>query len=125
MQSRYGDEVSNLRISRILFPFLAGHARNFFKRLFYRYVLRDFSIASVELLAGVALLLFGLGYGLVHWLDGLRTGIPNPVGTVVVIALTLLMGLQLVLAFLSWDMGSVPRRPLQRHRLRQIRRSGE
>lgn len=125
MHARYGDEVSNLRISRILLPFLAGHARNFLKRLFYRYVLRDFSIASVELLAGVSLLLFGLGFGLVHWLEGLRTGVPNPVGTVVVTALTVLMGLQLVLAFLSWDMGAVPRRPLQRHRMRQMGRIGE
>lgn len=121
MQARYADEVSNLRISRMLFPFLSGHARNFAKRLFYRYVLRDFSIASVELIAGLALLGFGLTYGLGNWLDGLRSGIPNPVGTVVVTALSLLMGLQLVLAFLSWDMGSVPRRPLQRFRLRQAR----
>ena len=110
--------MSNLRIGRVLLPFLAGHVRNFAKRLFYRYVLRDFSIASVELIVGMALLCFGMSYGLVHWLDGLRSGIPNPVGTVVVTALCVLMGLQLVLAFLSWDMGSVPRRPLQRHRLR-------
>lgn len=121
MHARYADEVSNLRISRVLLPFLAGHVRNFLKRLFYRYVLRDFSIASVELMAGVALLGFGLVYGMGHWLEGLRTGVPNTVGTVVVTALSLLMGLQLVLAFLSWDMGSVPRRPLQRFRMRQSR----
>lgn len=119
MQARYADETSNLRISRVLFPFLVGHARNFAKRLFYRYVLRDFSIASVELLLGMALLAFGVVHGLVHWIDGMRTGIPNPAGTVVVTALSLLMGLQLVLAFLSWDMGAVPRRPLQRFRLRR------
>lgn len=119
MQARYADEESNLRISRVLLPFLAGHAGNFVKRLFYRYVLRDFSIASVELFAGLALLAFGLAYGLGHWLDGLSSGVPNPVGTVVVTALCLLMGLQLVLAFLAWDMGAIPRRPLQRYRLRR------
>lgn len=119
MHARYADETSNLHIRRILVPFLAGHTRNFAKRLFYRYVLRDFSIASVELFFGLALLAFGLVHGLGHWIDGLRTGIANPVGTVVVTALSLLMGLQLVLAFLSWDMRAVPRRPLQRFRLRK------
>ena len=35
MDAKYGDEVSNLKISKILGEFLYKHIRNFFKRVFY------------------------------------------------------------------------------------------
>ena len=54
MDARYGDEVSNLKISRIAGEFLVKHARNFGKRLFYNYYLRDLSVASIELPLGHA-----------------------------------------------------------------------
>ena len=60
MDARYGDEVSNLRIGKVLTEFLLKHGRNFFKRVFYSYFLRDMSLASLELLAGCALVLFGV-----------------------------------------------------------------
>ena len=40
MHSKYGDETSNLRISRILGPFLLGNLRNLFKRIFYKLFIR-------------------------------------------------------------------------------------
>ena len=46
MDAKYGEEVSNLTISKIAGEFLFKHARNFFKRLFYNYYLRDLSLAS-------------------------------------------------------------------------------
>jgi len=49
MDAKYGEEVSNLTISKIAGEFLFKHARNFFKRLFYNYYLRDLSLASIEL----------------------------------------------------------------------------
>ncbi|WP_242109645.1 glycosyltransferase family 2 protein [Luteimonas aquatica] len=114
MEARYGEESSNLRISRVVGPFLFGHLRNIGKRIFYNYFLRDFSVASVQLIAGVALLLFGTVFGGYHWWQSLRTGIANPVGTVILSALSLLAGLQLLLAFLSYDMAAPVRRPLQK-----------
>ena len=59
MAARYADEVSNLRISRIFGEFIWKHARNFFKRIFYNYYLRDMSLASIELPLGLGLSLFG------------------------------------------------------------------
>ncbi|HEY0662662.1 MAG TPA: glycosyltransferase family 2 protein [Lysobacter sp.] len=114
MDARYGEESSNLRITRVIAPFLAGHLRNFSKRIFYNYFLRDFSVASLQLVSGVALLLFGAIHGGIHWWQSAQTGIANPVGTVVISALSLLAGLQLLLAFLAYDMAPPPRRPLQR-----------
>ncbi len=110
MDASYGDEVSNLRISRIVTEFLAKHARNFLKRLFYNYYLRDMSLASIELPAGLLLLLAGAGHGAWHWVDSARAGVGTPAGTVMLAALPVLMGLQLVLAFLAYDIAAVPRR---------------
>jgi dolichol-phosphate mannosyltransferase len=57
MDAVYGDEKSNLRISKIFIEFLGKHVRNFFKRIFYNYYLRDMTLASIELIVGTVLLL--------------------------------------------------------------------
>ena len=111
MDARYGDEVSNLKISKILGEFLFKHTRNFVKRIFYNYYLRDMSLASIELPLGLGLFFAGAGYGGYHWLDSAQSGVTTPAGTVMLSALPILMGLQLVLAFLGYDIASVPRRP--------------
>ena len=111
MDAQYGDEVSNLKISKIVSEFLIKHARNFLKRIFYNYYLRDMSLASIELPLGLVLLVAGTGFGGYHWLESAREGVAAPAGTVMLAALPILMGLQLVLAFLGYDIASVPRRP--------------
>ena len=116
MHARYADEVSNLKISRIATEFLSKHMRNFGKRIFYNYFLRDMSLASIELPLGLGLSLFGLLFGGLRWLDSIRTGIPASVGTVMLAALSVLMGMQLVLAFIAHDIASTPRRVLHRAR---------
>ena len=40
MRASYGEEVSNLRITNQLAPFLAGHLRNTCRRILYRYFFR-------------------------------------------------------------------------------------
>ena len=114
MDARYCDEVSNLKISRILGEFLAKHLRNLSKRIFYNYYLRDLSLASIELPLGLLLLLFGLSFGGWHWFFAVREGISTPTGTVMLSALPTLMGMQLILAFLAYDIASVPVQPLHR-----------
>jgi glycosyltransferase involved in cell wall biosynthesis len=121
MDAVYADEVSNLRISRIVTEFAAKHARNFVKRLFYNYYLRNMSLASIELPLGVLLLAFGLVFGGTHWYEASRLGQATPAGTVMVAALPVIMGVQLILAFLAYDIASVPRRPL--HKKIQFRRT--
>ena len=113
MDAKYCDEVSNLKISKIMGEFLVKHARNFSKRIFYNYYLRDLSLASIELPLGLLLFMFGALFGGWHWLRGLSEGATTPAGTVMLSALPTLMGLQLILAFLAYDIASVPRRSLQ------------
>ncbi len=111
MSAKYGEEVSSLKISKIIGEFLFKHVRNFFKRIFYNYYLRDLSLASIELPLGLLLLLFGSGFGLYSWYDSAQENAVTSAGTVMLAALPILMGLQFLLAFLGHDIGSVPRRP--------------
>lgn len=111
MSAKYGEEVSNLKISKIIGEFLFKHARNFSKRIFYNYYLRDLSLASIELPLGLLLIIFGAGFGLFSWHDSAQANAVTPAGTVMLSALPILMGLQFLLAFLGNDIGSVPRRP--------------
>ncbi len=112
MQARYGDEVSNLHISHIAGEFLMKHLRNTFKRIFYNYYLRDVSIASMELVLGLVLVMGGSAHGIFHWVQSASLGITTPAGTVMLATLPILVGLQLLLAFVNYDIGTVPRRPL-------------
>lgn len=119
MAAKYGDEVSNLKISKIIGEFLVKHVRNFTKRIFYNYYLRDLSLASIELPLGLLLYLTGSAYGGWHWIMSARANISTPAGTVMLSALLILMGLQFVLAFLAFDISSVPRQPMHKRFLRQ------
>ncbi len=111
MAARYGDEVSNLKISAILGDFAFKHARNFLKRLFYNYYLRDMSLASLQLPLGLAMLIFGLVYGGVHWASSISSGVATTSGTVMLAVTPLLLGVQFILAFIGHDIASTPRRP--------------
>lgn len=112
MRAVYGDETSGLKISRILGEFAWKHLRNACKRVFYNYVLRDLPVATLQLLFGAALLVFGIGFGAVHWWQSLDSGIAATTGTIMVPTISILVGLQLVLAFLAYDIGNIPRRPI-------------
>jgi dolichol-phosphate mannosyltransferase len=114
MDARYGQEVSNLKISNIFTEFLHKHIKNFFKRIFYNYFLRDFSLASIELLFGSILFLFGIFYGGYHWYQANEMQINSPVGTVMLPALTTLLGMQLLLGFLAYDIRSTPSKCIHR-----------
>jgi dolichol-phosphate mannosyltransferase len=117
MSAKYGDEISNLKISRIVAEFFFKHIRNFWKRIFYNYYLRDMSLASIELPLGLATLLFGFGFGGYQWLQSISIGQPSSPGTVMLSALPVIIGLQFILAFVGHDIGSVPNRTF--HRLKQ------
>ena len=110
MDAKYGDEKSNLSVFKALLEFPVKHFTRFHKRLFYNYYLRDMSAASIELPLGAALGWFGLIFGIVKFQESLITLVPATAGTVMFSAVPLILGLQLVLAFLNYDIASVPKR---------------
>jgi dolichol-phosphate mannosyltransferase len=109
MDAKYGDEESGLKIGRILGPFLRGHMRNIWRRFFYNYILRDFSMATVATLLGLPLLVFGIGFGIERWLHSLMTGVAASAGTVMLSALPIITGIQLLLIAMNIDVSNVPR----------------
>ena len=112
MPARYGNEISNLKIHKILLPFLFNNFRNFWKRIFYTYYLRDFNLGSIELPMGFFSLSFGLLDGMTNWYDSSRSGIPTPMGAQFVVAICVLVGVQLLLSFFNFDVGNTPNRPI-------------
>lgn len=112
MDAKYGEEVSNLKISRVVGEFFLKHVRICFKRIFYTYFLRDVSVASIELPLGAGMFTAGIIFGAIHWLESARTGVAASAGTVMLPALLIIVGLQLLLGFLAYDIENVPREPI-------------
>jgi dolichol-phosphate mannosyltransferase len=114
MPARYGDEKSSLKIHNVIFSFAARHCCNMLKRFFYSYFVRDFSISSIELVLGKILLLFGITFGSFAWYESSITGFPATAGTVILSALPIILGSQLLIAFLNFDTKNIPTKPLNR-----------
>jgi dolichol-phosphate mannosyltransferase len=112
MRANYADEPSSLRPMHMIGPFMRGNIRNFFRRLLYSYFLRGFSAASMELLLGLPLFLFGLLFGLWQWINSIAAHQPATAGTVMLAALPLILGTQLMLSWLNFDVTAEPRQPV-------------
>jgi len=114
MRASYADEVSNLKIGKVMPEFAYKHSKNFIKRVFYSYFLRDMSVASMEFLVGVSMVLFGSVYGLTHWSISSSQGEFTSAGTVMLSALPIILGIQFLLAFFSYDMSKGSQVPLHK-----------
>jgi glycosyltransferase involved in cell wall biosynthesis len=108
MDAVYGDEVSSLKIRNIIVPFIFSHLKNVAKRVFIEYYIRDFSLASIELPLGVVMFFSGVSYGAINWIKSSSHGIATPTGTIMLSAVLLLLGVQFIMAFVSFDISSVP-----------------
>lgn len=113
MRPVYEDEISNLRIRDIFGEFLRKHLHATVRRIVYSYFLRDFNVASISLVFGIAFLLFGTVFGAVEWIASVRSGEPATTGTVILAALPIIMGMQMMQFFLGYDTNAEPRRPIQ------------
>lgn len=120
MPARYGDEVSNIRIGAIIGPFALKHLTNFLQRILGQYFVRDFNVATLELLSGGGLCLFGLIYGL-HWLAVRDPHQAASAGVVMAAALPVIVGVQLLLQAMNFDVVNVPTRAIHPY-LRAIER---
>lgn len=112
MPARYGSEVSNLSIRRSLIEFSAKLLRTFLRRLILKNLIYDFSMASIYMMAGFPLLLFGLTFGITKWAQYSKIKVPAPTGTVMLPTLSVIVGIQFIVAAIEIDLRSVPKEPL-------------
>lgn len=107
----YKNEKSNLSEmdSFIRFPFLLF--RGTLRRIFIQYIIRDFNATTLFLILGVFSTLFGLIFGLNHWVISSQSGIPATTGQVMIAFLPFFLGIQFLLQFLILDINNVPGKP--------------
>ncbi|MGP9824406.1 glycosyltransferase family 2 protein [Ectopseudomonas khazarica] len=112
MDALYADEVSGLNVRKILPEFARKHLSRLARRYAYNYWLRDFNIGSLYSLMGSLLVVAGGLFGLGHWLSSVIQQTPATSGTVMLASLPILVGTQLLIAFLHHDISSTPQDPL-------------
>lgn len=110
--ARYADENSSISYSRMVIQYpsaLLGYA---FKRIGLHYFVYDFNLATVYVLLGLPLLLFGVIFGAVKWIHFAGIQLPAPTGTVVLASLSILIGIHLLTQAVSYDLQAVPKQPI-------------
>lgn len=110
MPAIYKDEQSNLSVPKVLFQFPLLSFNRFLKRIVYTYFVRDFHAASIEIVLGLALLSFGVYTGLSFWLTAIEQRVFTSSGSVMLSALPIILGFQLLLSALNFDIQNVPRK---------------
>lgn len=108
----YRGETSNLNIPKVMLQFPGKYFNRFLKRIGFKYFVREFNIASLEIMCGIPAIIAGLAYGIYHWVGHMRIDEPTPAGTVMVVGLLLLMGFQLLLSAVNYDITHEPDFPL-------------
>ncbi len=99
----YGEERSNLKPIKVAPKLAFGYAKNYLKRIFYQYFLYSISPGTLYLVGGLILSVFGAIFGLERWINSANTGEIATAGTVSLVIVSLVMGLQLLLQFMSFD----------------------
>ena len=113
IHSKYEDEISNLNVRKVALQFPSLYLKSFFKRVFYSYYLRDFNGASMELLLGAFLMVFGSLWGALYWWRSNLVNQETATGTVMIAVLPIILGFQLLLSAVHFDMANIPKNPIQ------------
>jgi dolichol-phosphate mannosyltransferase len=110
MKARYGNEVSGLSVTRTFFEFPPRLFLAFIKRITLKYFLYEFNIASLYLLFGFPLFIIGAVYGIVNFIKYTGENVPAPTGTVVIPTLLIILGFQLLLSAVNYDITNYPKK---------------
>ncbi|HEX2978799.1 MAG TPA: glycosyltransferase family 2 protein [Anaerolineaceae bacterium] len=114
MPARYAGEASSLSIPHVLTEFPPHLIKALFRRLWLQYFVLDFSVGSLFIVAGSLLTLFGLVWGAAWWRQSILTGRTASTGTVMLAVLPFILGFQMLLQSIVFDVQNVPRRVISR-----------
>jgi glycosyltransferase involved in cell wall biosynthesis len=106
----YGEEVSSIKLSKVVPELLALLTRGFWRRIWYRYVLWSFS--PIALLLFLGLILFVVGVGVAIWVCfQIAASVVATAATVMLAALPLILGSQMLISALQLDIQASPSTP--------------
>jgi glycosyltransferase involved in cell wall biosynthesis len=106
----YGDEVSSIKLRKVIPELFHRLTVGFWHRIWYRYVLWSFSPIALLLFLGLAFLAFGVG--VTAWLLFQVVGsVIATAGTVMLAALPLMLGTQFLVSALQLDIQATPSTP--------------
>jgi len=108
--AKYDDEESSLSVTKVLFEFPPKLLKGLAKRLFYKYFIYNFNMASLYMILGFPMFLFGLIYGGLSWSESISTGTEATTGTVMLSALPIILGVQFLLQAISIDIENIPQK---------------
>jgi glycosyltransferase involved in cell wall biosynthesis len=103
MPAIYGEERSSLSIANVLVTFPPRLVAAFLRRILVNYLVVEINVGSLCGIIGIPLLLFAVLFGGHEWLVSAATGIPRPAGTVILALLLFMIGFQLTLQALLYD----------------------
>ncbi len=107
----YADEVSGMRMSRVVPELLNLILRGFWKRIWFKYVVWSFSPVALFLFGGILLTLIGTAIG--AWVVAQTLGPPvATTGSVLLSVAPLLVGVQMLMYALLLDIQESPDTPL-------------
>lgn len=112
MPARYAGETSSLRIGRVVRQFPGRLLGCLLRRITLKNFVYDFTVESFQIACGLPLLLAGLIYGGYHWWWYASRSVGAPVGTVVLSAMMIMIGVQLLVSAVNLDLQAVPREPI-------------
>jgi dolichol-phosphate mannosyltransferase len=108
MPARYGNEESSLNIRKVIVQFPPKLLKGLTKRIFLKYFIYDFNMASVYILLGLPMFFLGVLWGFIEWIDSAMTGIPRSAGTIMLVALPIIISFQMLLQAIQIDIHLVP-----------------
>ncbi len=106
MPAIYGEEVSNLSISKTLFTFPPKLFKALIRRLILKYFIFDFNLTSIYILAGLPMFVFGIVFGIINWIHYASIDVQAPLGTVMLSVLPFILGFQMLLSATQHDVKS-------------------
>jgi dolichol-phosphate mannosyltransferase len=108
--SRYAEEKSSLSIKKVIFEFPPKLLKGLVERIFLKYFIYDFNMASVYILLGLPMFFLSVFWGIIEWIDSVITGIPRSAGTIMLVALPIIISLQMLLQAVNIDIYSIPKK---------------
>jgi len=107
--SKYGDEGSSLNVWKAIIQFPLKLLRGFIKRIFLKYFIYDFNMASVYILLGVPMFTLGILFGLIEWRDSAIHNTMKPLGEIMLLTLSIVLSFQMLLQAINIDISLTPR----------------